>query len=268
MGSGERGEKSEQKTLEKFWSDAVDAIRADDARELKGIILAAPGLKDFRGETVGEWLSGMLGDRGLLHMAALKDSPACLDYLVKDGWDIHETWAVDATSGGGCNEIVTPLSLAVLCGNEKTRASMFESLISVASQSVEDGPESWRLAMEAAASMGDEEIMLRIRLHLGEDAHGLWATEGQEKRNLLHAAAEGGSMAVLDMIWEWDGIPEIARELDGEGLSPKSLAESFDHFDFAMELAQRVRARDEKRLLSDAAAAPAHGRKSLGAGRL
>lgn len=256
--------------MEKSWSDAVDAINADDPKKLRQMILENPALKEFRGETAREWLSGALGDRGLFHMAAFNDSSACVDFLAKEGWDMHEPWTVNVTSMDQPPEVVTPLSLALLCRKKKIRRDMFEALMGVASRSAEDEAEGWQLAMWAAGSVGDSEIMGRIRLRLGEEAHHLWASADQEKSNLFHLAAGAvdGSIAVLDMIWGWDGLAEIAEELNSDGLSPKVLAESKNNVEFAGELERRIRSCAEKWLLSDVAAEASLGSKGHGARRL
>lgn len=249
-----------------LWEEARAAIRDDDVDKLRAVLLAAPEMKMVRGGDDGGlgWHDGK-GPRGLFHFSALGDSKKCVAYLAKEGCDMHEPWRVENFLGD--HVTVTPLSLALSCRNDENRLGMFNDLIGAAQSSADDNQQGWLLAMNAAACSGDREIMERIWLRLGAKAASLWTKSSEAKKNLLHSAADGGAVGILDLLWSWEGVAQLASELDNQGRSPKDRAESMRNDEFAAEIERRILSREEERCLSDASG-PAAKKASVAKTRL
>lgn len=238
--SGGLGDAASQSEL--AWDLAIRAMKKGDAQQLRLIVEANPSLKTEK------TMAGGFGERGIFHIATMDDEVSCSKYLAEAGCDIHEAWTVELGERS-----YTPLSLAILCRTASMREQMFRALMKASTPEVGASGAGWKIAMGAAAAMGDIGIMRDIWMRLGPDAKGLWTENIDDVGGLLHHAAAGGSLEALDFAWCWDGVPETCWNKNSHGLAPKDIAKRNKHPEMARELDRRATALEEAAALSAAA---------------
>lgn len=222
---------------------ALKAVAAGDAEQLRKIVEANPFVKTKKVN-----MRDGLGERGIFLLATQNDEVACSTYLAEAGCDIHEVWV--PPHGG---RAYTPLGLAILCRTISVRDRMFQALMRVATREIGQNAAGWKIAMGAAATMGDARAMRDIWLHLGPEARRLWGQDIDSDGHLLHKIAGGGSMEALAMAWSWDGVANRRGDKNAGGMTPTDIAARGRHVEMARELKLRAIALDEASALSAAA---------------
>lgn len=222
------------------WIKAVEATEIDDARALLEIMRQTPEVATLKSTSPGDWAEE---ERSILHEAAMRDCVECVDLLVKANLDIHEIWSLE--SGRDIYEH-TPLTLVIMCESQEKRELMMAAMMSKPPSNGLTAARGWELAMMAAAGQSDASTMRDLRARLGVEWSQRWskAIDGQ-KSNLLHLAADDGCSEVLDLLLEWPGMEECARQRNAHNHTPMERAVQCGHEEFASKLASWLAAAKE-----------------------
>lgn len=213
------------------WRKAVEATEIDDARALLEIMRETPEIATLKSTSPGDWADEK---RSIFHEAALRDSVACVDLLVREGLDMHEIWG---RKSGRDKYEHTPLTLVITCESQNKKNLMMAALMSKPPSKGLTASRGWELAMMAAVRQSEASTIGSLYAHLGSEWSQEWskAIDGQ-KCNLLHLAADDGCMEVLDLLLEWPGMEECAGQYNAHNKTPSELALRRGHEEFASKL--------------------------------